>query len=77
MGGWVKMWCEGSREGESPVLCGGAMSGEGVWVSPASSAHVRPACMPLLAAPTCGPCRTLKPILSKVLDEYPGKVNPS
>ena len=27
------------------------------------------------AAPTCGPCRTLKPILSKLLEEYPGKVH--
>ena len=28
----------------------------------------------LYTAPTCGPCRTLKPILSKVVDEYAGKV---
>ena len=26
-------------------------------------------------SPTCGPCRTLKPILSKVVDEYEGKIH--
>ncbi|MGK7932834.1 MAG: thioredoxin-disulfide reductase [Microcystaceae cyanobacterium] len=26
-------------------------------------------------SPTCGPCRTLKPILSKVVDEYDGKIH--
>ena len=26
-------------------------------------------------SPTCGPCRTLKPILSKVIDEYEGKIH--
>ena len=25
-------------------------------------------------SPTCGPCRTLKPIFNKVIDEFPGKV---
>ena len=25
-------------------------------------------------SPTCGPCRTLKPILDKVVDEYEGKI---
>lgn len=29
----------------------------------------------LYTAPTCGPCRTLKPILSKVVDEYAGKIH--
>ncbi len=29
----------------------------------------------LYTAPTCGPCRTLKPIFSAVLDEYKGKVH--
>ena len=28
----------------------------------------------LYSAPTCGPCRTLKPIFSKVVDEYEKKV---
>lgn len=27
------------------------------------------------AAPTCGPCHTLKPILSKVIDEFEGRVH--
>ncbi|MGJ3251148.1 MAG: thioredoxin-disulfide reductase [Elainellaceae cyanobacterium] len=27
------------------------------------------------ASPTCGPCHTLKPILSKVIDEFEGKVH--
>eukprot|EP00887_Chlorella_sp_A99_P003302 scaffold9.g3302.t1 len=31
--------------------------------------------MVLYTAPTCGPCRTLKPILSKVVDEYAGRVH--
>ncbi len=26
-------------------------------------------------SPSCGPCRTLKPILSKVIDEYDGKIH--
>ncbi|MFM7577574.1 MAG: thioredoxin domain-containing protein, partial [Microcystaceae cyanobacterium] len=26
-------------------------------------------------SPTCGPCRTLKPILDKVIDEYEGKIH--
>lgn len=30
--------------------------------------------MVLYTAPTCGPCRTLKPILSGVADEYAGKI---
>lgn len=29
----------------------------------------------LYTAPTCGPCRTLKPILNKVVDEYKGKIH--
>ncbi|KAK9810090.1 hypothetical protein WJX72_004635 [[Myrmecia] bisecta] len=29
----------------------------------------------LYSSPTCGPCRTLKPIFNKVVDEYPGKVH--
>ncbi|EFJ50467.1 hypothetical protein VOLCADRAFT_103925 [Volvox carteri f. nagariensis] len=29
----------------------------------------------LYTAPTCGPCRTLKPIFNSVLDEYKGKVH--
>ena len=28
----------------------------------------------LYTSPTCGPCRSLKPIFSKVVDDYPGKV---
>ena len=28
----------------------------------------------LYTSPSCGPCRTLKPIFSKVVDDYPGKV---
>lgn len=24
--------------------------------------------------PSCGPCRSLKPVLNKVIDEFPGKV---
>ena len=28
----------------------------------------------LYTSPTCGPCRSLKPIFSKVADEYSGKV---
>ena len=28
----------------------------------------------LYTSPTCGPCRTLKPIFSKVVDEYAKKV---
>ena len=31
--------------------------------------------MVLYTSPTCGPCRTLKPIFSKVVDDYPGKVS--
>ncbi len=30
----------------------------------------------LYTSPGCGPCRTLKPIFSKVVDEYSGKVGP-
>ena len=30
----------------------------------------------LYTSPTCGPCRSLKPIFSKVVDDYPGKVCP-
>ena len=30
--------------------------------------------LPAPAAPTCGPCRTLKPIMAKVIADYPGKV---
>ena len=30
--------------------------------------------MVLYTSPTCGPCRTLKPIFSKVADEFSGKV---
>ena len=30
----------------------------------------------LYTSPSCGPCRTLKPIFSKVVDEYSGKVGP-
>ena len=26
-------------------------------------------------SPTCGPCRTLTPILNKILDEYEGKIH--
>lgn len=29
----------------------------------------------LYTSPTCGPCRTLKPILNKVIDEYTGKIH--
>uniref|UniRef100_A0A7I4FG60 thioredoxin-disulfide reductase (NADPH) n=1 Tax=Physcomitrium patens TaxID=3218 RepID=A0A7I4FG60_PHYPA len=29
----------------------------------------------LYTAPTCGPCRSLKPILNKVIDEYPNEVH--
>ena len=29
----------------------------------------------LYTAPTCGPCRSLKPILNSVIDEYKGKVH--
>lgn len=29
----------------------------------------------LYTSPTCGPCRTLKPIFSKVVDEYEKKVS--
>ncbi len=29
----------------------------------------------LYTSPSCGPCRTLKPIFSKVVDDYPGKVH--
>ncbi|CAO2143231.1 unnamed protein product, partial [Urochloa humidicola] len=29
----------------------------------------------LYTSPTCGPCRTLKPILSKVIDEYGDSVH--
>lgn len=29
----------------------------------------------LYTSPTCGPCRTLKPILNKVVEEYPGKIH--
>lgn len=29
----------------------------------------------LYTSPTCGPCRTLKPILNKVIDEYAGKLH--
>lgn len=28
----------------------------------------------LYTSPSCGPCRTLKPIFNKVVDDYPGKV---
>ena len=30
----------------------------------------------LYTSPTCGPCRTLKPIFSKVAEEFSGKVQP-
>ena len=29
----------------------------------------------LYTSPSCGPCRTLKPIFSKVADEFTGKVS--
>ncbi len=29
----------------------------------------------LYTSPTCGPCRTLKPIFNGVLDEYAGRVH--
>ena len=29
----------------------------------------------LYTSPTCGPCKTLKPIFSKVVDEYPEKIH--
>jgi thioredoxin reductase (NADPH) len=29
----------------------------------------------LYTSPTCGPCRTLKPILNKVIEEYSGKIH--
>lgn len=29
----------------------------------------------LYTSPTCGPCRTLKPILNKVVDDYPGRIH--
>jgi thioredoxin reductase (NADPH) len=29
----------------------------------------------LYTSPTCGPCRSLKPILNKVVDEYSGKIH--
>ena len=28
----------------------------------------------MYSQPSCGPCRSLKPVLSKVVDEFPGKV---
>ena len=31
----------------------------------------------LYTSPSCGPCRTLKPIFSKVADEFTGKVRPA
>ena len=31
----------------------------------------------LYTAPSCGPCRTLKPIFNKVVEEYSGKVSRS
>ena len=31
----------------------------------------------LYTSPTCGPCRTLKPIFSKVAEEFSGKVRSS
>lgn len=31
----------------------------------------------LYTSPTCGPCRTLKPIFNKVADEFSGKVSPT
>ncbi len=30
----------------------------------------------LYTSPTCGPCRTLKPIFNKVADEFSGQVRP-
>jgi thioredoxin reductase (NADPH) len=27
------------------------------------------------SSPTCGPCHSLKPILAKVVDEFPGKLH--
>jgi thioredoxin reductase (NADPH) len=27
------------------------------------------------ASPTCGPCHTLKPILSKIVDEFDGQIH--
>ena len=30
----------------------------------------------MYSQPSCGPCRSLKPVLSKVIDEFPGKVRP-
>ena len=29
------------------------------------------------SSPTCGPCRSLKPVFSRILDEFSGKVCPS
>ena len=29
----------------------------------------------LYTSPTCGPCRSLKPILNKVVDEYEGRIH--
>lgn len=30
----------------------------------------------IYTSPSCGPCRTLKPIFNKVIDEFPGQVRP-
>ncbi len=29
----------------------------------------------LYTSPTCGPCRTLKPMVNKIIDEYTSKVS--
>jgi thioredoxin reductase (NADPH) len=29
----------------------------------------------IYTSPTCGPCRRLKPMITKVIDEYPGKLH--
>jgi thiol-disulfide isomerase/thioredoxin len=62
---------------------GREVRGRGIWQQEGSRpelyahhitpVHHSPACF-LPAAPTCGPCRTLKPILGKVMEDYPGKV---
>lgn len=45
-----------------------------VWIVGRQLTCCHAVCLRLPAAPTCGPCRTLKPILNKVVDDYAGKV---
>lgn len=65
-GGMGATLCQAGQQGRAVGACRGGRPWEAL---PPSAAALLVA-----AAPTCGPCRTLKPILGKVVDEFAGKV---